>query len=116
MSIKTFCARNFAPSISPLNDFGSSAIARQRSRSASNSAVSVGCARSALYEALRSATRTRLICSTTAARVTGFVVAGLVLSVAVSVVAGIVQETKARDFKFEIKAEEIEVLAKAIHP
>ncbi|GKS66569.1 aspartate--tRNA(Asn) ligase [Nitrosarchaeum sp.] len=31
-------------------------------------------------------------------------------------VRGIVQETKARDFAFEIKAEEIEVLAKAIHP
>ncbi|PHY03883.1 MAG: aspartate--tRNA(Asn) ligase [Thaumarchaeota archaeon] len=31
-------------------------------------------------------------------------------------IKGIVQETKARDFKFEIKAEEIEVLAKAIHP
>jgi len=31
-------------------------------------------------------------------------------------VKGIVQETKARDFAFEIKAEEIEVLAKAIHP
>ena len=31
-------------------------------------------------------------------------------------VKGIVQETKARDFEFEIKAEEIEVLAKAIHP
>jgi len=31
-------------------------------------------------------------------------------------VRGIVQETKARDFAFEIKAEEIDVLAKAIHP
>jgi aspartyl-tRNA synthetase len=31
-------------------------------------------------------------------------------------IKGVVQETKARDFKFEIKAEEIEVLAKAIHP
>ncbi len=31
-------------------------------------------------------------------------------------VKGIVQETKARDFNFEIKAEEIDVLAKAIHP
>jgi aspartyl-tRNA synthetase len=31
-------------------------------------------------------------------------------------VKGVVQETKARDFAFEIKAEEIEVLAKAIHP
>ena len=31
-------------------------------------------------------------------------------------IKGIVQETKARDFAFEIKAEEIEVLAKAIHP
>jgi len=31
-------------------------------------------------------------------------------------IKGIVQETKARDFQFEIKAEEIEVLAKAIHP
>jgi aspartyl-tRNA synthetase len=31
-------------------------------------------------------------------------------------VKGIVQETKARDFDFEIKAEEIDVLAKAIHP
>jgi aspartyl-tRNA synthetase len=31
-------------------------------------------------------------------------------------VKGIVQETKARDFSFEIKAEEIDVLAKAIHP
>lgn len=31
-------------------------------------------------------------------------------------VKGIVQETKARDFDFEIKAEEIEVLGKAIHP
>ena len=31
-------------------------------------------------------------------------------------VKGVVQETKARDFKFEIKAEEIDVLAKAIHP
>lgn len=31
-------------------------------------------------------------------------------------VKGIVQETKARDFSFEIKAEEIEVLGKAIHP
>ena len=31
-------------------------------------------------------------------------------------VKGVVQETKARDFAFEIKAEEIEVLGKAIHP
>ncbi|MFQ5496640.1 MAG: aspartate--tRNA(Asn) ligase [Nitrosopumilus sp.] len=31
-------------------------------------------------------------------------------------VKGIVQETKARDFAFEIKAEEMEVLGKAIHP
>ncbi|MFB5622045.1 MAG: amino acid--tRNA ligase-related protein, partial [Candidatus Nitrosomaritimum yanchengensis] len=31
-------------------------------------------------------------------------------------VKGIVQDTKARDFDFEIKAEEIDVLAKAIHP
>ncbi len=31
-------------------------------------------------------------------------------------VKGIVQETKARDFDFEIKAGEIDVLAKAIHP
>ena len=31
-------------------------------------------------------------------------------------VKGIVQETKARDFAFEIKAEKIEVLGKAIHP
>jgi len=31
-------------------------------------------------------------------------------------IKGIVQETKARDFNFEIKAEEIEVLSKAIHP
>jgi len=31
-------------------------------------------------------------------------------------VKGTVQETKARDFAFEIKAEEIDVLAKAIHP
>ena len=31
-------------------------------------------------------------------------------------VKGLVQETKARDFDFEIRAEEIEVLAKAIHP
>ncbi len=31
-------------------------------------------------------------------------------------VKGIVQETKARDFEFEVKAEELEVLAKAIHP
>ena len=31
-------------------------------------------------------------------------------------VKGIVQETKARDFDFEIKADEIDVLAKAIHP
>ena len=31
-------------------------------------------------------------------------------------VKGIVQETKARDFAFEIKADEIEVLGKAIHP
>jgi len=31
-------------------------------------------------------------------------------------VKGIVQETKARDFEFEVKAEELEVLAKAVHP
>ncbi len=31
-------------------------------------------------------------------------------------VKGLVQETKARDFDFEIKADEIDVLAKAIHP
>lgn len=31
-------------------------------------------------------------------------------------VRGIVQETKARDFNFEIKADEIDVLAKAVHP
>ncbi|WP_420545713.1 aspartate--tRNA(Asn) ligase [Nitrosopumilus sp.] len=31
-------------------------------------------------------------------------------------VKGIVQETKARDFAFEIKAEQIEILGKAIHP
>lgn len=31
-------------------------------------------------------------------------------------VRGIVQETKARDFDFEIKAEDIDVLGKAIHP
>jgi nondiscriminating aspartyl-tRNA synthetase len=31
-------------------------------------------------------------------------------------VRGIVQETKARDFDFEIRAEEIDVLAKAVHP
>jgi aspartyl-tRNA synthetase len=31
-------------------------------------------------------------------------------------IKGIVQETKARDFAFEVKAEEIKVLAKAIHP
>ena len=31
-------------------------------------------------------------------------------------IKGIVQETKARDFDFEIKAEEIEVLGKAVHP
>ena len=31
-------------------------------------------------------------------------------------VKGIVQETKARDFDFEIKAEEIDVLGRAIHP
>jgi aspartyl-tRNA synthetase len=31
-------------------------------------------------------------------------------------IKGIVQETKARDFEFEIKADEIEVLGKAIHP
>ena len=31
-------------------------------------------------------------------------------------VKGMVQETKARDFAFEIKAEEIEVLGKAVHP
>jgi len=34
----------------------------------------------------------------------------------VVMVKGIVQETKARDFAFEVKAEKIEVLAKAIHP
>ena len=34
----------------------------------------------------------------------------------VVIIKGIVQETKARDFAFEVKAEEIEVLAKAIHP
>ena len=32
------------------------------------------------------------------------------------IIKGIVQETKARDFAFEVKAEEIEVLAKAVHP
>ena len=32
------------------------------------------------------------------------------------IVKGVVQETKARDFTFEIKAEEIEILGKAIHP
>ena len=31
-------------------------------------------------------------------------------------VKGVVQETKARDFAFEIKADEIEILGKAIHP
>ncbi len=31
-------------------------------------------------------------------------------------VRGIVQETKARDFSFEIKAEKVEVLGKAVHP
>ncbi len=31
-------------------------------------------------------------------------------------VKGIVQETKARDFAFEVKAEDMEVLAKAVHP
>ena len=31
-------------------------------------------------------------------------------------VRGVVQETKSRDFDFEIKAEEMEVLSKAIHP
>ena len=31
-------------------------------------------------------------------------------------IKGIVQETKARDFSFEVKAEEIDVLGKAIHP
>jgi nondiscriminating aspartyl-tRNA synthetase len=31
-------------------------------------------------------------------------------------IKGIVQETKARDFAFEVKAEEIEILAKAVHP
>jgi len=31
-------------------------------------------------------------------------------------IKGIVQETKARDFDFEIKAEEIDILGKAIHP
>ena len=31
-------------------------------------------------------------------------------------VKGIVQETKAKDFDFEVKADEIKVLAKAIHP
>ena len=34
----------------------------------------------------------------------------------VASVRGIVQETKARDFDFEIKAESIEILGKAIHP
>ena len=34
----------------------------------------------------------------------------------VASIKGIVQETKARDFDFEIKAEEIEILGKAIHP
>ena len=34
----------------------------------------------------------------------------------VVIIKGIVQETKARDFEFEVKAEEIEVLGKAIHP
>ena len=32
------------------------------------------------------------------------------------IIKGTVQETKARDFAFEVKAEEIEVLAKAVHP
>ncbi|MCH8915068.1 MAG: aspartate--tRNA(Asn) ligase [Thaumarchaeota archaeon] len=32
------------------------------------------------------------------------------------IVKGVVQETKARDFTFEIKAEEIEIVGKAIHP
>ena len=31
-------------------------------------------------------------------------------------IKGLVQETKARDFSFEVKAEEIDVLGKAIHP
>ena len=31
-------------------------------------------------------------------------------------IRGIVQETKARDFAFEVKADEIEVLGKAVHP
>ena len=31
-------------------------------------------------------------------------------------VKGIVQDTKAKDFEFELKAEDIQVLAKAIHP
>ena len=34
----------------------------------------------------------------------------------VASIKGIVQETKARDFAFEIKAEEIEILGKAVHP
>ena len=34
----------------------------------------------------------------------------------VVIVKGIVQETKARDFDFEVKADQIDVLAKAIHP
>jgi len=34
----------------------------------------------------------------------------------VVVIKGIIQETKAKDFEFEIKANEIDVLAKAIHP
>ena len=34
----------------------------------------------------------------------------------VASIKGTVQETKARDFAFEIKAEEIEILGKAIHP
>ena len=34
----------------------------------------------------------------------------------VASVQGIVQETKARDFDFEVKAEAIEILGKAIHP
>ena len=34
----------------------------------------------------------------------------------VASVRGIVQETKARDFDFEVKAESIEILGKAIHP
>jgi aspartyl-tRNA synthetase len=34
----------------------------------------------------------------------------------VVLVAGTIQSTKARDFKFEIKAERIEILTKAVHP